>query len=225
MDEELDMSYLDSEDIVDDVMGVDFNVVTHLRRQLQLRSALAALTMLCIVAHALYILNMAIETSSIHECLLNKDRRREQLMSYLVHTNRCRDIIRMGPEAFINLCNRLRSTGLVNDAFRSTVEEQVAKFLHIIGHNVKNRSVGFFFHRSGSTVSRHFHNVLDAILSLESELLIQPSGAEVHPHVQGSSRFYPYFKVNLFKDAFNSSNESIFKQCLNILNLSNIRIV
>jgi len=183
MDEELDMSYLDGEDIVDDVMGVDFNIVTHLHRQLQLRSALAALTMLCIVAHALYILNMAIETTSIHECLLNKDRRREQLMSYLVHSNRCRDIIHMGPEAFINLCNRLRSTGLVNYAVRSIVEEQVAKFLHIIGHNVKNQNVGFFFHRSGSTVSRHFHNVLDAILSLESELLIQPSGVEVHPHV------------------------------------------
>nr|KYP62003.1 hypothetical protein KK1_016518 [Cajanus cajan] len=65
----------------------------------------------------------------------------------------------MGPAAFINLCERVRATGLVKDAFRSTVEEQVAKFLHIIGHNVKNRSVSFFFHRSGETVSRHFHNV------------------------------------------------------------------
>ena len=92
-------------------------------------------------------------------------------MSYLVHTKRCRDIIRMGLEAFIHLCQQLRETGYVKDAFRSTVEEQVAKFLHIIGHNVKNRAVSFLFHRSGETVSRHFHNVLNAILMLEEEFL------------------------------------------------------
>jgi len=197
MEEELDMSYLNNEDIMDDVMGVYFNIVTRLRLQLQLRSALVALTMLCIVAHALYILNMASTINTINEYLLNKDRRRDQLMSYLVHTNRCRDIIRMGPEEFINLCNRLRETDLVNDAVRSTIEEQVAKFLHIIGHNVKNRSVGFF----------------------------SPCGAEVHPHVQGSSRFFPYFKANLSKDAFISNNGTFFKQCANILNLSKIMIV
>ncbi|XP_017424686.1 uncharacterized protein LOC108333722 [Vigna angularis] len=151
--------------------------------------------MLCIVGHALSILNMySSDSSNVRNFLPDRDRRREQLMSYLVHTNRCRDIIRMGPEAFINLCERLRSTGLVKDVIRSTVEEQVAQFLHIIGHNVKNRSVAFFFHRSGSTVSIHFHNVLDAILTLESEFLIQPSGNEVHPYVLNNNRFYPYFK-------------------------------
>jgi len=132
MEEELELSYLDGEDVVDDVVGVDFNIVTHLHRQLQV--------------------NHSITTTKY---VLNKDCRKEQLMSYLVHTNRCRDIIRMGPKAFINLCQRLRSTGLVKYAIRSTVEEQVAKFLHIIGYNMKNKSVAFFFHRSGSTVSKH----------------------------------------------------------------------
>jgi len=85
-------------------------------------------------------------------------------MEYLVHTEQCRNIIRMGPEAFLQLCQQIRGIGLVKDAYRSTVEEQVAKFLHIIGQNVKNRSVSFLSHRSGKTVSRHFHNVLSAIL-------------------------------------------------------------
>jgi len=196
MEEELELSYLDGDDVVDDVVGVDFNIVTLLHRQLQIRTTIAAVTMLCIVAHALNILNIYSNHSNIgREFWPNKDRRRQQLMSYLVHTNRCRDIIRMGPEAFINLCERLRATRLVKDAIRSSVEEQVAKFLHIIGHNVKNRSVAFFFHRSGSTVSKHFHNVLDAILTLESEFLIQPSGNEVHPHLANNRRFFPYFKV------------------------------
>jgi len=63
------------------------------------------------------------------------------------------------------------------------MKEQVAKFLHIIGHNVKNRSVSFFFHRSGESVSCHFHNVLSAILSLEGEFLIQPNGTVVELHI------------------------------------------
>nr|KYP59498.1 Putative nuclease HARBI1 [Cajanus cajan] len=115
-------------------------------------------------------------------------------MSYLIHTEQCRHIICMGPMAFITLCERIRGTGLVKDAFRSIVEEQVAKFLHIVGHNVKNRYVSFFFHRSGQTVSRHFHNVLNAIIMFEGELLVQPSRVDVQPYIQNNSRFYPYFK-------------------------------
>ncbi|XP_047180635.1 protein ALP1-like [Vigna umbellata] len=81
--------------------------------------------MLCIVGDALNILNMcSSDPSSVSSFVPDKDRRKEQLMSYLVHTNRCCDIIRMGPEAFINLCERLRTTGLVKDAIRSTLEEQ-----------------------------------------------------------------------------------------------------
>ncbi|XP_052722993.1 uncharacterized protein LOC128193494 [Vigna angularis] len=179
MEEELDLSYVDREDIYDDVVGVDFNIIAMIRQQLQITTSLGTLTMLCIVGYALSILNKyCSDSSSVMNYLPDRDRRREQLMSYFVHTNRCHDIIRMSPEAFINLCERLRSTELVNDTIRSTVEQQVAQFLHIIGHNVKNRSVAFFFHRSGSTVSKQFHNVLDAILTLEAEFLIQPSGNE-----------------------------------------------
>ncbi|XLT02928.1 hypothetical protein HN51_052279 [Arachis hypogaea] len=91
-------------------------------------------------------------------------------------SEKCRDFIHMGPEAVRKLCQKLRVIGRVKDSIRSTVEEQVAKFLHIIGHNVKTRIMSFFFHRSGETISRHFHNVLHDILSLEEELFKQPSG-------------------------------------------------
>jgi len=86
-------------------------------------------------------------TNSITEFEPRKERRRQELMEYLVHTERSRDIIRIGPEAFIQLCEQIRATKIVNDAYRSTFEEQVAKFLHIIGYNVKNRSVSFFSFR------------------------------------------------------------------------------
>jgi len=131
------------------------------------------------------------------EFQLQKKRPRQELMEYLVQIEQFRDIIHMGPQAFLELCQRIRGTGLVKDAYRSTVEEQVAKFLHIIGHNVKNRSLSFFFHRSRETVSRHFHNVLSAILRLEGKFLIQPNGTVVEPHILNNNRFYLYFKVCL----------------------------
>ena len=106
---------------------------------------------------------MPTTSNCISESQPQKERRRQELMEYLVHTEQSRCIIRMGPEAFIKLCERIRATGLVKDAYRSTMEEQVANFLHIIGNNVKNRSVSFFFHRYGETVFPHFHNVLTVI--------------------------------------------------------------
>ncbi|KAH7691710.1 Myb/SANT-like domain-containing protein [Dioscorea alata] len=39
----------------------------------------------------------------------------------------------------------------------------MAMFLHVVGHNVRNRVVGMNFLRSGETVSRYFHHVLHAI--------------------------------------------------------------
>jgi len=124
MEEELHVSFFDVEDVVDDVVGVDFNIVAHLHIQLQLRTTITELTMLCIVAHALNILNIySTPRNSVRDIVPDKDQRRQKLMSYLVHTNRCCDIIRMGPEAFINLCQRLRATELVKDAIRCTLEE------------------------------------------------------------------------------------------------------
>ena len=78
----------------------------------------------------------------------------------------------MGPQAFMLLHEKLRGTGRVKDSTCSTVEEQVAKFLHIIGHNVKNRTVSFFFHCLGETISLHLYNVLRAIISLEEEFIV-----------------------------------------------------
>ncbi|CAN0858120.1 hypothetical protein LINGRAHAP2_LOCUS7086 [Linum grandiflorum] len=73
----------------------------------------------------------------------------------------------MGPHAFRLLVHMLRERNLLNDNRYSSVEEHVAAFLYILGHNVRHRVVNFFFRWSGETISRHFHGVLEAILSLE----------------------------------------------------------
>ncbi|KAL2323198.1 hypothetical protein Fmac_027577 [Flemingia macrophylla] len=191
-DENIHVINLDEEDMDN---GLNLNLISHIQNQLQMRTQLGVMTILCVVAFGLNMLStLHVTTSNIRDFISQKERRRHELMSYLIHTEQCRDIIRMGPETFINLCQQVRATGLVKDAFRSTMKDQVTKFLHIIGHNVKNRSVSFFFHQSGETVSRHFHNVLNAIIMLEGELLVQPSGRDVHPYILDNTRFYPYFK-------------------------------
>jgi len=139
---------------------VDMNVMLQLQQQIHLRNQGSAMTILCVVAYFLNMLSVGHGTRSITIMdIPQKESRGQELMSYLVHTEQCRDIIRRGPKAFIPLCQQLRETDFVHDGLQLTVEEQAAKFLYIIGHNVKNKSVSFFFHRSGETVSRHFHNV------------------------------------------------------------------
>ena len=78
------------------------------------------------------------------------------------------------------------------------MEEQLAKFLHILAHNVKICTVNFFFHRSGETISHHFHQVLRAIILLEDMFLVQSDGLTIPPEILNSEgRFYPYFQVNI----------------------------
>ena len=105
----------------------------------------------------------------------------------------------MGKDAFARLVCILRDSGRLRDTCFSTVEEQVAKFLNIIGHNRRNYYVKLDYWCSKETVGRHFHNVLKAIISLESIFLKQPYGSEFPPNIANSSRFFSYFKVNVQK--------------------------
>ncbi|XP_059627332.1 protein ALP1-like [Cornus florida] len=119
---------------------------------------------------------------------------RNELMNQLRTNQRCRDITRMGPEAFQNLCEILKRDAGLKATKNASVEEQVAKFLHILSHNVRNRTIQFFFRRSGETTSHHFHSVLRSIISLEEKFLRQPNGLQIPPKILSNSRFYPYFK-------------------------------
>ena len=85
----------------------------------------------------------------------------------------------------------------LQDTQRATVEEQVAKFLHTLSHNVKIHTMSFFFCRSDETISRHFYNVLKLIIMLEDQFLRQPDETQVSVEILKSSRFNPYFKVNI----------------------------
>ncbi|XVE95094.1 hypothetical protein REPUB_Repub02eG0066900 [Reevesia pubescens] len=121
---------------------------------------------------------------------------RHELMQELIEVQHCRNVVRMGPSAFFRLCGTLRRSRRLKDTRNFSIEEQVAKFLYILGRNERTRPVSLWFRRSQEIISCQFHGVLRAIISLENSFLKQPNGYEVPPQILNSNRFYPCFKVN-----------------------------
>jgi hypothetical protein len=106
----------------------------------------------------------------------------------------CLAYVRMGPHAFLNLAQMLRDNRSLRDSVHVTVEEQLAYFLHIIGHGERNRIVRTFFYRSTKTISVYVRRVLRAIHTLKSVYIKAPSTA-IHPKIASNRNWFPYFKV------------------------------
>jgi hypothetical protein len=106
----------------------------------------------------------------------------------------CINMLRMRRTPFFNLCNLFRERQLLRDTINSTVEEQVAMFLHVVGHNQRFRVIHQNFRRSLETVSRYFRQVLYAVGELRGEMIRLPS-TQTPLKISNSPRWNPYFKV------------------------------
>ncbi|MFQ6650495.1 hypothetical protein Gotur_022410, partial [Gossypium turneri] len=82
----------------------------------------------------------------------------------------CIEQVRMNRTAFFKLCEMLQMLGGLKSSRNMLVDEQVAMFLHIISHHLKNRVIKHHFNRSEETVSRSFHSVLNAVIHLQDVL-------------------------------------------------------
>jgi hypothetical protein len=98
---------------------------------------------------------------------------------------------------FFQLCDLFHTRGLLKDTIFSQIEEQVAMFLLVVGHNTRFRVIKYKFLRSTETISRHFKEVLYAVGELRNELICPPSNA-VPAKIQNSTKWYPVFKVGFF---------------------------
>jgi hypothetical protein len=76
--------------------------------------------------------------------------------------------------AFSNLCNMLEARGGLKATKHILEDEQVAMFLYILAHHVKNRIIKRQFKLLGEIISRHFKNVLHAVIQLYAEFLKKP---------------------------------------------------
>ena len=84
-------------------------------------------------------------TYSISSLSLERRSVHDELMREIIGNKKCRDIIRMGPGAFLDLCDMLRKEGGLQPTQLAAIEEQVAKFLYILSHGVKHQEIYIFF--------------------------------------------------------------------------------
>ncbi|XP_012858855.1 PREDICTED: uncharacterized protein LOC105977997 [Erythranthe guttata] len=86
----------------------------------------------------------------------------------------CIENLRMSRNAFSRLCYLLESVGGLTDTRNVTIHEKVAIFLTVLGHRGKNQILKQDFVRSGYTVSKYFHEVLDKLFKLYPLLIVPP---------------------------------------------------
>ncbi|XP_042476667.1 protein ALP1-like isoform X2 [Macadamia integrifolia] len=105
----------------------------------------------------------------------------------------CKDMLRMTDDCFHRFVHIFRGTSRLNDTIHCKVEEQIAMFLHILGHNERNRSIVHTYERSGETVSRYFRLVLDVLLDMQDDF-IRPPKNETPSYIASNNKWMPYFK-------------------------------
>jgi len=126
-----------------------------------------------------------------------RDEERQSNLSYIYNSSDTQsvELLRMRRAPFYQLCDLFRSRELLKDTIHCTIEEQVAMFLHVVGHNQRFSCTKFSFRRSTETIIRHFQEVLYAVGELRNELIVVPSSS-VPSKIQNSRRWYPYLKVS-----------------------------
>ncbi|XP_038699618.1 uncharacterized protein LOC119996910 [Tripterygium wilfordii] len=105
----------------------------------------------------------------------------------------CFELFRLNKVSFIQLCEELRSRNLLDDSRTVYLEEKVAIFLYIIGHNIRHRVASDRFQHSTETISRHFRKTLKAVCRYGKELIKQGS-TELPDQYKQNSKYYPWFE-------------------------------
>lgn len=112
-----------------------------------------------------------------HGMWQERERVTDELKKQIIGSEIYWDIIHMDSRMFLNFFFILLEHSGLWPKQRATVEEQVAKFLYFICHNVWIRAMSFFFRQSNETIMRHFHMVLiRGLIELEAKYMRQPNG-------------------------------------------------
>lgn len=124
------------------------------------------------------------------------------------HYIRSINAFRMESSVFKQLCEELQvKYGLKPSKKMSTIEK-VGIFVYTLSLGISNREVAERFQRSGETISRSFHEVLEAICGRSKAYMglardiIKPMDASfegIPPQIKHDARYMPYFKVYILK--------------------------
>ena len=130
----------------------------------------------------------------------------EAWMNEVLNGNPIRSVnaFRMHPNVFLKLCGELESSYGLKSSDKMMVVEKLGIFVYTLALGVSNRDVGERFQRSGETISRVFHEVLEAITGRSKGFhglareMINPKDPtfQLTPHqIMNDKRYMPYFKV------------------------------
>ncbi|KAK9135797.1 hypothetical protein Syun_015127 [Stephania yunnanensis] len=118
------------------------------------------------------------------------------------HYARSKNNFRMEKELFIELCNDLELKYGLERSRVSTIEK-VGIFVYALAKGASNRDLGERFQRSGETISRSFHEVLEIITGRINGFksfardMIKPTDhtfQSIPSHILHDERYMPYFK-------------------------------
>ena len=169
----------------------DFSV----KRRKIISNAAGVVATMC--AYTLFVYRRAGRTPPItYGPLAERDKIRMANLRFIFHNDdrHCVEQLRMRRAPFFHLCTLLRTRRLLKDTINCSIEEQVAMFLQVVGHNCRFRLIELNFRRGLETISRYFQEVLYAIGELHGDM-IRPPSHDIHPKIATNRRFNPYFKV------------------------------
>ncbi|KAJ0957953.1 putative Myb/SANT-like domain, harbinger transposase-derived nuclease domain-containing protein [Helianthus annuus] len=90
-------------------------------------------------------------------------------------STQCHEMMRLSRDAFILLCNHFKQKNWVQSSRSISLEEKLAMFFMVIGHNERFRMVKRRFQHSTETIHRCFHEVLKAMMNFAREVIVPTS--------------------------------------------------
>ncbi|PWA61444.1 hypothetical protein CTI12_AA372840 [Artemisia annua] len=99
------------------------------------------------------------------EPCMTSSQTREAWMNEVLNGNliQCVNAFRMHPTVFLKLCEEMESSYGLKSSDRMTVVEKLSVFVYTLALGVSNRDVGERFQCSRETITKSFHEVLEAI--------------------------------------------------------------
>ena len=103
---------------------------------------------------------------------------------------------RMTGDCFVRFSSILEGTSRLLPSRSVSVEDQLMIFLFVVRHGASNHNFQETWQRSGSTISKYFGRVLEAIFNMSAEYIQPPDMNNVHPKIRYNNRFFPYFQAH-----------------------------
>ncbi|XP_024032907.1 uncharacterized protein LOC112095350 [Morus notabilis] len=111
------------------------------------------------------------------------------------HEDVIRNKIRMGSDCFNRLSSLLELKGYLRPTRNMNVDEQLFIFLYIVSQSQSNRESQDQWQHSGSTISKYFEAVLEAICNLRHDFITPPNFNIIDPVIDANgSKYLPWFK-------------------------------